>query len=186
MAALNEGGRSPTEFIEGGRSPTEFIEGGFYLDTPLRSDAPAVVEHLQCREIYENTLRIPWPYTLVDAEEWLAHTGAGNTFAIREPGGRLIGAAGFHELTPAHKSEFGYWLARPYWGQGIMTRIVAALVRHAWDKMGLVRLTAEVFAHNAASMRVLAKNGFAREGLLRKQVLKDGKFIDAVLYALVR
>ena len=72
------------------------------------------------------------------------------------------------------------------WGRGIMTRIVAAMVRHAWDELGLVRLTAEVFAHNAASMRVLEKNGFAREGVLRKHVVKDGQFIDAALYARVR
>ena len=50
----------------------------------------------------------------------------------------------------------------------------------------LVRLTAEVFAHNGASMRVLEKNGFVREGLLRKHVVKDAQFIDAVLYSLVR
>ena len=164
----------------------EAIEGGYFLDTPLRADAQAIVEHLQDREIYQNTLRIPWPYTFADAETWLAHLDALNTFAIREPGGKLIGATGFHEITPAHKSEFGYWLARPYWGKGIMTRIVGAMVRHAWHEMGLVRLTAEVFAHNVASMRVLEKNGFQREGVLHKHIIKDGQFIDAVLYALVR
>jgi RimJ/RimL family protein N-acetyltransferase len=162
------------------------IEGGYYLDTPLLSDAHAVVEHLQCREIYENTLRIPWPYTFADAQQWLAHLDVLHTYAIRSPSGMLIGATGFHEIVPAHKSEFGYWLARPYWNQGLMTRIVGAMVRHAWDELGLVRLTAEVFAHNAASMRVLEKNGFLREGVLRKNVVKDGKFIDAVLYSLVR
>ena len=162
------------------------IEGGYFLDAIVRADADAIVEHLQERAIYENTLRIPWPYTRADADNWLGHLDPLLTFAIREPGGRLIGAAGFHELSPAHKSEFGYWLARPYWGRGIMTRIVSALVRHAFDELGLVRLTAEVFAHNVGSMRVLEKNRFGREGVLQKHILKDGRFIDAVLYARLR
>jgi [ribosomal protein S5]-alanine N-acetyltransferase len=166
------------------------LEGGFYLDPPVPADAPAVAEHLQERQIYENTLRIPWPYGLADAQAWLADAEAGagahGVLAIREPGGRMIGATGFHEVVPAHRAEVGYWLARPFWGRGLMTRVVAAMVRRAWDELGLVRLQAEVFAHNRASMRVLEKNGFVREGVLRKHVLKDGRFIDAVLYARVR
>jgi ribosomal-protein-alanine N-acetyltransferase len=50
----------------------------------------------------------------------------------------------------------------------------------------LVRLEAPVFEWNPASMRVLEKGGFVREGVMRKGVFKDGKIIDAMLYARVR
>src|SRR5262249_17841165 len=103
------------------------IDGGYYLDAPLLTDADAVVEHLQERQIYENTLRIPYPYQRDHAETWLSHLDPNLSFAIREPGGRMIGATGFHDLVPAHRSEFGYWLARPFWGRGIMTRVVALM-----------------------------------------------------------
>src|SRR5262249_6802964 len=86
------------------------LDDGFYLDAPVAADAPAVAEYLQERQIYENTLRIPWPYGLADAQAWLAAAGERDTFAIREPGARLIGATGFHDVVPAHRAELGYWL----------------------------------------------------------------------------
>jgi len=49
-----------------------------------------------------------------------------------------------------------------------------------------VKITAHVFSHNAASARVLEKCGFQEEGFLRKRFLKDGQFIDARLFALLR
>jgi RimJ/RimL family protein N-acetyltransferase len=49
-----------------------------------------------------------------------------------------------------------------------------------------VKITAHVFVHNHASARVLEKCGFEQEGLLRKHYLKDGKYLDARLYSLLR
>ena len=80
----------------------------------------------------------------------------------------------------------GYWLAKPLWGRGIMTAVVQRLCQHAFEEFGLVKITAHVFSHNTASARALEKCGFQEEGFLRKHFLKDGRFLDARLLALLK
>jgi len=64
-----------------------------------------------------------------------------------------------------------------------MTSAVQATSDHVLNRFDIVRLEAPVFAWNPASMRVLEKCGFSREGVLRRCVFKDGEIIDAVMYA---
>jgi RimJ/RimL family protein N-acetyltransferase len=159
------------------------------------SDKPALVQHLNDRDIYDRTLRIPFPYTDASADEWLAlvakitqQQGHQVHFAIRSTDDSLIGACGFDgfQVGKSHRAEVGYWLAKPYWGQGIMTTVVQRVCRHAFEEFGLVKITAHVFSHNPASARVLEKCGFQEEGFLRKHFLKDGRFIHARLFGLLR
>ena len=67
-----------------------------------------------------------------------------------------------------------------------MTAVVRRGCHHAFEEFGLAKITAHVFPHNPASARVLEKCGFEEEGFLRKHFLKDGQFIDARLFALLR
>ncbi|MGH9968651.1 MAG: GNAT family N-acetyltransferase [Pyrinomonadaceae bacterium] len=90
------------------------------------------------------------------------------------------------ELGATHMGEIGYWLAQPYWGQGIMTAAVRDYVRYAFDELRLLRLTAHVLEFNAGSARVLEKNGFKLEGRLRKHIRKDGELLDARFYGLLK
>ena len=66
-----------------------------------------------------------------------------------------------------------------------MTAAVRAMSDHAFSPLGFCRIETPVFAWNPASMRVLEKCGFVREGVLRQSVFKDGELIDSVLYAQV-
>jgi RimJ/RimL family protein N-acetyltransferase len=159
------------------------------------SDKAACVEHLNEKDIYDRTLRIPFPYTLAHAEQYLAvvekntrQNGQPANWAIRNEPGHLIGSIGFEGLAigKSHKAEIGYWLAKPYWGRGIMTAVVHRACEFAFQQWGLARITAHVFALNAASARVLEKCGFVQEGYLRKHHQKDGQLLDARLYGLVR
>ena len=159
------------------------------------SDKPALIEHLNDRDIYDRTLRIPYPYTDADADEWLAlvakitqQQGRPVHWAIRNADDHLIGGCGFDgfQVGKSHRAEVGYWLAKPFWGRGIMTAVVQRVCQHAFEEFGLVKITAHVFSHNPASARVLEKCGFEQEGFLRKHFLKDGQFIDARLFALLR
>jgi RimJ/RimL family protein N-acetyltransferase len=61
-----------------------------------------------------------------------------------------------------------------------------AVTRYAFDNFPLERLFARVFSRNGASMRVLEKAGYVREGLLRRCAIKDGVVLDQVLYAIIR
>lgn len=159
------------------------------------TDKDALIAHLNDREIYDRTLRIPFPYTDASADEWLVlvatitkQQGRPVQWAIRTADDILIGACGFDgfQVGESHRAEVGYWLAKPYWGRGIMTAVVQRVCQHAFEEFGLVKITAHIFPHNPASARVLEKCGFQEEGFLRKHFLKDGQFIDARLFGLVR
>src|SRR5262249_2868189 len=159
------------------------------------SDKEAYVEHLNDKDIYDRTLRIPFPYAETDAEEWLAlveestrQHGQPVNWAIRNESDCLIGGIGFQSLAlgKSSRAEIGYWLAKPYWGRGIMTAVVQRTCQHGFEEFGLAKITAHVFPHNPASARVLEKCAFREEGFLRKHFLKDGQFIDARMFALLR
>lgn len=158
-------------------------------------DEPAYVEHLRDREIYERTLNIPFPYTIADARWWVDHNieearklGQSVNWAIRDLEGSVIGGVGYHGLEPGktHRAEIGYWLAKPFWGQGLMTAAVQAVVPYGFEHLGLSRVTAHVFATNGGSARVLEKSGFQLEGYLRRHYLKDGAFHDGKVYAILK
>jgi RimJ/RimL family protein N-acetyltransferase len=166
-----------------------------YLSEFQASDQPALIQHLNDREIYDRTLRIPFPYTDNNADEWLAlvakiteQQGRPVHFAIRSADDALIGGCGFDgfQVGKSHRAEVGYWLAKPYWGRDVMTSVVKRVCQYAFEEFGLVKRTAHVFPHNPASVRVLEKCGFQEEGFLRRHFLKDGKFIDARLFALLK
>lgn len=148
------------------------VDQEIHLSPFHAGDKAALVEHLQERAISERTLRIPYPYTSESADTWLAladriDSARGQTlnFAIRDVHEFLIGGCGFELSDPASQhAELGYWLAKSYWGKGIMTRVVAKLIDYAWRDLGLTKLTAQVYIDNPASGRVLEKCGFAREG----------------------
>lgn len=175
--------------------PTLQLSNGYHLSEIERRDREALVEHLQDREIWRNTLDIPYPYTEEDAEAWIderiAHRReqpAEVTFALRNTDETLIGVVGADDLEvgTTHRANLGYWLAKPYWNQGLMTRAAHRYVRYAFDRLEVIRLTAEVFSWNEASARVLEKVGFQREGCLRKHREKDGALVDVFYYGLLR
>lgn len=171
------------------------VRSSVYLSGIRETDKPSLLEHLNTKDIYRTTLNIPYPYSEADADSWIqkrldhmAKVGKQVSFVIRDSQDKLIGAVGADNLEPSktHRAEIGYWLARPYWGQGLMTDSVGAYVRYAFAELGLLRLVAHVLAHNIASARVLEKNGFKLEGYLRKQFMKDGELLDARFYGLLK
>src|SRR5512132_1031944 len=82
-----------------------------------------------------------------------------------------------------HTATVGYWLGEQFWGRGIMTEAVTAVTYFCFDYFPLRRISAEVFANNPASARVLEKAGFTFEGRLKNNVMKDGQVLDSLLYA---
>jgi len=171
------------------------VRDGIHLSLIQMTDKTPMIHHLRDREIYERTAVIPYPYTEADADWWINnHIETRKTrdddlvLSIRNSEGELIGVIGAHVIGPGamHRAEFGYWLAKPFWGQGIMTATVNVFVRFLFEELHMLKICADVFEFNAASVRVLEKNGFKREGHLRKHYLKDGNLIDACAYGLLR
>ena len=134
-----------------------------------REDAPALYRAICDERIVRNLANAPWPYSFTDAEAFLA----------REPGGpldarfliflrgdhppELVGGIGFGR-TPEGELEFGYWIARPFWGGGLATEAGRAVVDIARHGLRLGKLHAGHFLDNPASGRVLVKLGFRPTG----------------------
>ncbi len=85
----------------------------------------------------------------------------------------------------AQSATLGYWIGQPHAGHGYMTAAVRLAVRHAFQRLRLRRIEAACVPGNAASIRVLEKVGFLREGLAREYLCIDGAWRDHVLYALL-
>ncbi|HEX9582692.1 MAG TPA: GNAT family protein [Gemmatimonadales bacterium] len=156
-----------------------------------RGDEESLARRANNRKVWIN-LRdaFPSPYTLGAARqwiEWVSGTLPETHFAIEVEGG-ACGGIGYVIQPDVHRisAEIGFWLGEPFWGRGIMTEAVRAVTAHALDTHNLHRVYASVFDWNPASMRVLEKAGYRREGIMRSSALKDGKVTDQVLYALTR
>lgn len=167
-------------------------QGAGFALRPWRSDdLDSLVEYADNAEVSRGLSdRFPYPYTRQDGERFLegqvvdfAHP----VFAI-EVGGRAVGGIGAHpgRGERVHGAEFGYWLGRPLWGAGLMTRVVAAFAPWAMRQLALYRLHATVLDENPASARVLLKNGFEEEGVQRCAVYKHGRVHDLRVFAKVR
>ena len=129
------------------------------------------------------------PYTEKNAEEFIQKQAKSDTekvFAI-DCNGELCGLVGliFQKDVYRKSAEIGYWIGELYWGRGIATQAVGLLVRHAFDKLALVRLYAGIFEYNVGSMRVLEKNGFQKGGISKKTIFKNDKFWDEHRFALL-
>ena len=131
----------------------------------------------------------PSPYTREDALRFIRMAGStpGILYAI-EVNGEAAGGIGIHRLDDVYRgtAEIGYWLAEPFWGRGIATAAVGAIIPVAFGLPGIVRIQAGIFANNPASMRVLEKCGFIREAVHRNAVTKQGVVMDEVMYVRFR
>ncbi len=165
--------------------------------TPFQPlDKTNLLRYLNDPTVYRNTLRVPYPYSDKDADEWFVHArerreqiGREANWVIRHREHGLIGGIGCFWKTglDGHSDEIGYWLAKPWRGLGLMSSVVAVFSDWLFaTRPALVRLEAIVFAHNPASGRVLEKAGYTQEGYLRKLLLKDGDHLDAIVWAKIR
>jgi len=157
-----------------------------------QDDAAALAEQANDRRVWLG-LRdaFPHPYEVSDARTFIgcALAMSPRTFLAIEAAGRVAGGIGYvlHGDVERVGAEVGYWLGHGYWGRGIMTTAVGLLTVHAFAaEPELRRLYAMPYATNAASARVLEKCGYRREGVLRQNVIKDGRVLDQYMYAILR
>lgn len=156
------------------------------------SDAAAIQALAGAIEVYRMTLNVPHPYEDGMAEQWIAthpevfeKNHRANLAVVHKPTNRLIGSISL-SLTPSHRrGELGYWIGVPHWGRGYASEAVQALVRYGFDTLGLHKITGRHVAMNPASGRVMQKAGLVKEGILRDEIVKDGRFHDLVVYGCV-
>ena len=151
-------------------------------------DADSLARHANNRKVWI-ALRdlFPHPYTVEDAHTFLKsviNSEPVTLFCI-EVKKAAAGGIGIRIGTDVHRqtAELGYWLGEEFWRRGIMSEAVGAFTEFCFKHFQLCRIFAEPFANNAASARVLEKAGFALEGRLKNNVLKNAKLLDSLLYA---
>jgi RimJ/RimL family protein N-acetyltransferase len=135
------------------------------LRAPRHEDVKAIAALANDRRIAENTARIPHPYGLEDARQFVAaaNRGEGAMTFVATLAGELIGACGIDPREGG--AEIGYWLGACYWGRGLGTEAVRALIDHAFGELQHESLQAGARVTNPASRRLLEKCGFQWTGV---------------------
>jgi ribosomal-protein-alanine N-acetyltransferase len=135
------------------------------------------------------------PYTSVEQAHKLIESmaravdnGTGIHWAITLAGDdRLIGKCGYNEWRKEHRrGDICYMLARDFWGQGIVSEALRAMLDYGFDRMNLHSVEAGVTPGNDASTRMLERLGFRLEGHLRESFWAEDRFVDSLIYSLLR
>jgi RimJ/RimL family protein N-acetyltransferase len=156
-----------------------------------KADLESLLRHANNPRIAANLRdQFPYPYTrraAIDYLEFVREQNPERSFAI-EFAGEAVGGLGFQIGIDIARisAEMGYWIGESYWGRGFATQAARATSEWAFDEYKLTRIFALVFSHNTASIRVLEKAGFEREGLLQRSAIKNGSVLDQFLYAKIR
>lgn len=132
---------------------------------------------------------LPMPYTQEHARGWYESTvlpreGKDGLYRVIWVDGAPAGIVTLSRGSDVYRTdaELGYLLLDAYKGRGVMTAAIGMACAEAFDCLDILRISARVFSSNAASIRVLEKNGFALEGRAPRAVIKDGKILDLLHY----
>ena len=171
------------------------IRDNFYLSSTHPNDKAAYLEHFIDKSISDAIPCIPYPYTESDADWWiqrrlkfLRENGKEISFALRNPEGYLIGSIGVDDLKigETHRAEVGYWLAKPYRGQGLVSDALGVFIKYAFSNLEVTRLTAHTLDFNKASARILEKQKFKLEGCLRQHTKTQNGLFDTLAWGLLK
>ncbi|MGE5109129.1 MAG: GNAT family N-acetyltransferase, partial [Sphingobacteriales bacterium] len=144
------------------------------------------------KKIWNNVRdRLPFPYTDKDADEWLK-LNVGIMPALNfviEVDGKFAGSIGMVPGEDVHRcnTEIGYWLGEPYWNKGVTTEAIKQMVELIWkDYPEVIRIFANVYEHNIASMKALQNNNFMLEAIHKKGIIKNNILMDEYLWVKLR
>ena len=164
-----------------------------------RDDATVVQSLLNNWNVASMLARVPYPYTIDMAEDWVARRtddtddinvlweGGDISWAVTTKAGQFIGTVGLHgSAVEVNTIEIGYWFGQPHWGKGYATEAVRAVVAQAFGSWKIPALRATHAKDNPASGYVLAKNGFCYTGEVTVPGLARGADMASKEYRLKR
>lgn len=110
-----------------------------------------------------------------------------HTFAVRYKG-VFAGLVGFRDTDRGNrKTEIGYWLSEPFQHKGVATQSVRALIRFAFDDLGMNRIQIRCAVENLPSKQIPRRLGLTFEGIERAgELFPDGHFEDLEVYSLLK
>jgi len=138
------------------------------LRQPVITDAKRMSMLLTDMDIVRMTCSIPFPFFPLAAEFWVMQNaaswrlGTNYGYAITQDGGDIMGVMDLFTNSDGDK-EVGYWIGRPYWGNGYITEAAQAVIEEGFRTFDIDYIDAGYFYDNPASGRVLEKLGFERK-----------------------
>jgi ribosomal-protein-alanine N-acetyltransferase len=155
------------------------------------SDAASLFTMLSTEEV--SRFISPPPTTVAGFERFIVwalqqrEAGTYACFAVTVKGfDTAIGIFQLHALQPGFgTAEWGFAVGSRFWGTGVFVNAADLVLEFAFDTVGVHRLEARVAVANGRGHGALAKIGAAQEGLLRQSFLKNGQYLNQLLYAIV-
>lgn len=156
-------------------------------------DADSLMAYLSDEEVTRHMGLDPF-VTIEEALDEIAwfqsifEKGTGMRWGITEKGeNRVIGSCGFLNLSSKHhRAEIGFELSKEHWGKGIAAEALQAVMAHGFTQLELNRIEALIEPANSPSQKLVERNGFVQEGLLRSYEYTRGKFDDLYMYSLLK
>jgi len=170
------------------------LETNRLLLRPLEpGDDVALAAYLGDVDVARWLVRVPHPFTIGDANDFIdqsrltGEAGTAATLAMVMRGNddmHLSGVVALHSLDT--EPEVGFWLGRPFWGRGLMSEAVEALLDWAFDSLDLDTVIAGAFEGNHASLAIQARQGFEITGMSRRLSLVEARLLSHVDTRLTR
>ncbi|MGY3214912.1 GNAT family N-acetyltransferase [Mucilaginibacter sp. HD30] len=161
----------------------------FVLRRWQETDAASLQKNANDRKVSATLLDcFPYPYNLADAEYFISikiNEEPITNFAI-DIDGEVVGVIGVDLREDIYRKTplLGYWISTAHSGKGIITQAIELITNHAFTHLDIICIQANTLGNNPASMRVLEKAGFIKQGVLPRSVIKDGEILDEHLYTL--
>ena len=158
------------------------------------ADTDQVWRVVRSPAVYATTAYIPRKYPRSRAEWWIrmVRSSMDNRTSFefgmfeRDTGAYVGNVGVINVRKDARLASIAYYVDPEKWGKGYATEGGEAMLRFAFQTLGLYRIAGTCMLHNMASRRVMEKLGFRFEGIARSELLKDGKFIDVAHLAVLK
>src|SRR5262245_34525446 len=167
------------------------IGQALYLRPVERADAPLLQSWINHPDITRTILSRP-PINLQAEEEFIDRVTRSEhdlvlLIVLRE-GDRPVGATGLHQIDFRNRhAAFGIMLGEPSeWGKGHGTEATRLIVGHAFETMNLNRVWLQVFEYNERAIRCYERVGFQKEGVLRQDNYREGRYWDTFVMGILR
>jgi RimJ/RimL family protein N-acetyltransferase len=171
------------------------------MDLPGEEDAAVLYGLIGSDDRREICATLLWdgPDSIRDTLDWVRRVRTGTfaefgfhwvirdrTGAITAEPGQAMGAIGTRPRDEAGRADVGYWLGRPYWGQGIMKEALTALIDLGFERLDYYKMEADVYTINERGTRLVQSVGMIREGIIRRAHRKYGDWVDAGIFGIIR
>ncbi len=159
-----------------------------------RSDADSIQRHANNRDIARFLPRLPFPYTLQEARKWitltprLAREDKAYNLGIEDvESGKIVGMIGLRSINRQDRNaEVGYWVGTSFQRRGYAGEALDLILKFAFKELRLARVYAVVHQKNVASVKLLERIGFVREGIWRKASLINRRWYDVYAYGILK